>query len=351
MEKGKNVYQKESLLQLGLFLNYGLKFNSWPGYKCGISENEFNYFKASIKKASQENLWFTEEMINNSLENWSNNLTEDNIDVWLSKYKTPSNVNKNVLIICAGNLPLVGLHDVLCCVVLGLNVQVKLSKKDDVLLPLIINLLSLFDENIKKQVVVLRGKPKNFDAVIATGSDNSNRYFDYYFGEHPHIFRKNRTSVAVIHDDISDDQLLNLSHDILQYYGLGCRSVTKLYLPENFDIDKLYKNFFYYKDLVNHNKYMNNYDYNRSIFLLEKKLFFDNGFLILKEDKNLFSPISVVNFEYYYNLEDLETELNVLSNQIQCRVGVGGLLYGNAQKPNLWDYADGVDTMDFLTNF
>ena len=142
----------------------------------------------------------------------------------------------------------------------------KLSKKDDVLLPLIIKLLSLFDENIKRQVVVLSGKPKDFDAVIATGSDNSNRYFDYYFGEHPHIFRKNRTSVAVIHDDISDDQLLNLSHDILQYYGLGCRSVTKLYLPDNFDIDKLYKNFFYYKDLVNHNKYMNTYDYNRSIF-------------------------------------------------------------------------------------
>ncbi|MFL2564179.1 MAG: hypothetical protein ACJ0QN_00100, partial [Parvicellaceae bacterium] len=147
MEKGKNVYQKESLLQLGRFLNYGLKFNSWPGYKCGISENEFNYFKASIKKASQKNLWFTEEMINNSLENWSNNLNEDNIDVWLSKYKIPTNINKNVLVICAGNLPLVGLHDVLCCIVLGLNVQVKLSKKDDVLLPLIIKLLSLFDEN------------------------------------------------------------------------------------------------------------------------------------------------------------------------------------------------------------
>ena len=190
--------------------------------------------------------------------------------------------------------------------------------------PLIIKLLSLFDENIKMQVVVLKEKPKDFDLVIATGSDNSNRYFDYYFGECPHIFRKNRTSVAVIDDHVTDDQLLNLSHDILKYYGLGCRSVTKLYLPKKFDIDKLFKNFFHYKDLVNHNKYMNNYDYNRSIFLLEKKLFFDNGFLILKEDKNLFSAISVVNFEYYSNLEDLETELNVLSNQIQCRVGVGG---------------------------
>ena len=215
MEKGKNVYQKDSLLQLGLFLNYGLKFKSLPGYKCGISENEFNYFKASIKKASQKNLWFTEEMINNSLENLSNNLNEDNIDVWLSKYKIPTNTNKNVLVICAGNLPLVGLHDVLCCIVLGLNVQVKLSKKDDVLIPTIIKLLSLFDENIKKQVVVLKEKPKDFDLVIATGSDNSNRYFDYYFGEYPHIFRKNRTSIAVIDDHVTDALLHNLSHDIL----------------------------------------------------------------------------------------------------------------------------------------
>ena len=205
--KSKKRLSKRIFITIRIILNFGLKFNSWPGYKCGVSENEFFYFKKSIKKASQENLWFNDEMINNSLENWSNNLTEDNIDKWLSNYKIPSNINKNVLIICAGNLPLVGLHDILCCIVLGLKVQVKLSKKDDVLIPLIIKLLSLFDENIKKQVVVLKEKPKDFDIVIATGSDNSNRYFDYYFGEYPHIFRKNRTSVAVIDDHITDDQL------------------------------------------------------------------------------------------------------------------------------------------------
>ena len=349
MEKIKNVYQKESLIQLGSFLNYGAQFSSWPGYKCGISENEFKYFKSTIKKASRENLWFSEEMINNSLINWANNLTENNLNQWLIKYKFPSKNNKNVLIICAGNLPLVGLHDVICCLLLGLNVQLKLSKNDNILLPLIIKLLSLFESDINKQVVFVKDKPMGYDTVIATGSDNTNRYFDYYFGDYPHIFRKNRTSVAVLENDIKDDQLLNLSHDILQYYGLGCRSVTKLYLPENFNVNRIYENIFVYKELTNHNKYMNNYDYNRSIFLLEKKLFFDNGFLILKEDENLFSPISVLNFEYFSNLKDLELELDSLSNQIQCRVGVGGISYGNAQKHKLWDYADGVDTIDFLT--
>jgi hypothetical protein len=149
--------------------------------------------------------------------------------------------------------------------------------------------------------------------------------------------------------EISNGQLKSLSHDMLQYYGLGCRSVTKLYLPEKFSLDRIYNSVFNYKDLINHNKYMNNYDYNRSIFLLGKKLFFDNGFLILKEDKSLFSPISVVNFEYYSSMETLEKELNVLSNEIQCRVGEGGIPFGTAQKPELWDYADGVDTIDFLT--
>ena len=192
-------------------------------------------------------------------------------------------------------------------------------------------------------------KPGNYDSVIATGSNNSNRYFEYYFGKFPHIFRRNRTSIAVISSEITDEELKSLSHDMLQYYGLGCRSVTKLYLPEKFNLDRIYNSVFNYKDLINHNKYMNNYDYNRSIFLLGKKLFFDNGFLILKEDKSLFSPISVVNFEYYSSMETLDKELNNLSNEIQCRVGEGGISFGNAQKPKLWDYADGVDTIDFLT--
>ena len=349
MIKPKNVYKKASLVQFGKFLRSFLDSDSWPGFQSGVDQREFDNFKSSTEKAESNNAWFSRKMIRLSMESWAKNLSEDNIDKWMSKYDVPSSINKNVLIICAGNLPLVGFHDIVCCILLNINTQVKLSKNDNVLIPAILNVLYLFDSELQDRIKICNEKPDNYNYVIATGSNISNRYFEYYFGKFPHIFRRNRTSIAVVHSEISDDQLKSLSHDMLQYYGLGCRSVTKLYLPEKFSLDRIYNSVFNYKDLINHNKYMNNYDYNRSIFLLGKKLFFDNGFLILKEDKSLFSPISVVNFEYYSSMETLEKELNVLSNEIQCRVGEGGIPFGTAQKPELWDYADGVDTIDFLT--
>ena len=349
MIKPKNVYKKASLVQFGKFLRSFLDSDSWPGFQSGVDQREFDNFKSSTEKAESNNAWFSRKMIRLSMESWAKNLSEDNIDKWMSKYDVPSSINKNVLIICAGNLPLVGFHDIVCCILLNINTQVKLSKNDNVLIPAILNVLYLFDSELQDRIKICNEKPDNYNYVIATGSNISNRYFEYYFGKFPHIFRRNRTSIAVVHSEISDDQLKSLSHDMLQYYGLGCRSVTKLYLPEKFSLDRIYNSVFNYKDLINHNKYMNNYDYNRSIFLMGKKLFFDNGFLILKEDKSLFSPISVVNFEYYSSMETLEKELNVLSNEIQCRVGEGGIPFGTAQKPELWDYADGVDTIDFLT--
>ena len=349
MIKPKNVYKKASLVQFGKFLRSFLDSDSWPGFQSGVDQREFDNFKSSTEKAESNNAWFSRKMIRLSMESWAKNLSEDNIDKWMSKYDVPSSINKNVLIICAGNLPLVGFHDIVCCILLNINTQVKLSKNDNVLIPAILKILYLFDSELQDRIKICNEKPDNYNYVIATGSNNSNRYFEYYFGKFPHIFRRNRTSIAVVHSEISDDQLKSLSHDMLQYYGLGCRSVTKLYLPEKFSLDRIYNSVFNYKDLINHNKYMNNYDYNRSIFLMGKKLFFDNGFLILKEDKSLFSPISVVNFEYYSSMETLEKELNVLSNEIQCRVGEGGIPFGTAQKPELWDYADGVDTIDFLT--
>ena len=349
MIKPKNVYKKASLIQFGKFLRSFLDSDSWPGFQSGVDQREFDNFKSSTEKAESNNAWFSRKMIRLSMESWAKNLSEDNIDKWMSKYDVPSSINKNVLIICAGNLPLVGFHDIVCCILLNINTQVKLSKNDNVLIPAILNVLYLFDSELQDRIKICNEKPDNYNYVIATGSNNSNRYFEYYFGKFPHIFRRNRTSIAVVHSEISDDQLKSLSHDMLQYYGLGCRSVTKLYLPEKFSLDRIYNSVFNYKDLINHYKYMNNYDYNRSIFLLGKKLFFDNGFLILNEDKSLFSPISVVNFEYYSSMETLEKELNVLSNEIQCMVGEGGIPFGTAQKPELWDYADGVDTIDFLT--
>jgi hypothetical protein len=331
MIKPKNVYKKASLVQFGKFLRSFLDSDSWPGFQSGVDQREFDNFKSSTEKAESNNAWFSRKMIRLSMESWAKNLSEDNIDKWMSKYDVPSSINKNVLIICAGNLPLVGFHDIVCCILLNINTQVKLSKNDNVLIPAILNVLYLFDSELQDRIKICNEKPDNYNYVIATGSNNSNRYFEYYFGKFPHIFRRNRTSIAVVHSEISDDQLKSLSHDMLQYYGLGCRSVTKLYLPEKFSLDRIYNSVFNYKDLINHNKYMNNYDYNRSIFLMGKKLFFDNGFLILKEDKSLFSPISVVNFEYYSSMETLEKELNVLSNEIQCMVGEGGIPFGTAQ--------------------
>ena len=288
MIKPKNVYKKASLVQFGKFLRSFLDSDSWPGFQSGVDQREFDNFKSSTEKAESNNAWFSRKMIRLSMESWAKNLSEDNIDKWMSKYDVPSSINKNVLIICAGNLPLVGFHDIVCCILLNINAQVKLSKNDNVLIPAILNVLYLFDSELQDRIKICNEKPDNYNYVIATGSNNSNRYFEYYFGKFPHIFRRNRTSIAVVHSEISDDQLKSLSHDMLQYYGLGCRSVTKLYLPEKFSLDRIYNSVFNYKDLINHNKYMNNYDYNRSIFLLGKKLFFDNGFLILKEDKSLF---------------------------------------------------------------
>lgn len=341
--------QKSALIQLGKVLNLMIEHDNWPGYSCGVEEQEFLAFKLAVKKASAVNPWFSHEMISNSLKAWCNNFTEENLDKWLDNYSgLNSKYNKTVLIICAGNLPMVGWHDILCCFISGYSVKVKLSSDDDILIPAIVSLLQLFYPEIKNRVHFLKSKPENYDLVIATGSNNSNRYFNYYFGDLPHIFRNNRTSIAVLDHSTTKTELENLADDIFQYYGLGCRSVTKLYLPEGYDIDKLFKSVFKYKNVINHNKYMNNYDYNRSIYLLQSIKFLDNGFLILKECEDLFSPVSVVNYEFYKDLDNLEDQIKLDSSSIQCRVGVGGIPFGSAQKPNLWDYADGLDTINFL---
>ena len=238
MTKPKNVYKKLPLIQFGKFLRSFLDSDSWPGFQSGVDQIEFDNFQLSVEKAQLNNAWFSIKMIRLSLESWAKNLSEDHIDKWLSKYEIPTFINKSVLIICAGNLPLVGFHDIVCCILLNLNTQVKLSKNDNILIPAILNILYLFDSELQDRIKICDEKPGNYDSVIATGSNNSNRYFEYYFGKFPHIFRRNRTSIAVISSEITNEELKSLSHDMLQYYGLGCRSVTKLYLPEKFNLDR-----------------------------------------------------------------------------------------------------------------
>ena len=351
MKISQNNPQKKAIVQLGKVLNNILCNEFWTGFEMGISEDEFNNFKGKIKLAEESNPWFTNKMIILALKNWVVNFTEESMDNWLGNYNySTSSYKKTVLLICAGNLPLVGWHDILCCIVTKHYAKIKLSKSDNILIPAILDLIALFYPEIHNQVEILRKKPSKYDCVIATGSDNTNRYFEYYFGHVPNIFRKNRTSVAVLNENISDSDIKLLGNDIFSYFGLGCRSVTKIYIPKGFKIDKLFEVFFDFKYLVNHNKYMNNYDYNRSIYLLQKQQFLENGFLILKEDKSLFSPLSVLNFEFYDDIEKVNKYLEKEKNKIQCRVGVGGIPFGDSQKPKLWDYADGVDVIDFLNN-
>lgn len=313
---------------------------------------ETSEFHSKLKSAEIHNPWFTPENINYSLKQWNEVLTEENIENWLKDYKY-SDSQKKIGIIMAGNLPLVGLHDLISVILSGHDAIVKTSSKDDVLMNAVIDFLTENDPELKKSIQKTE-KLKNHDAVIATGSNNTARYFEYYFKEIPHIIRKNRTGVAVIDGSESIEELSGLAEDIFRYFGLGCRNVTKLFLPENYNTNQIFESFFNWRDIINHPKYANNYEYNRAVFLMSKEKFLDNNFVMLKESESFHSPIAVVHYSYYKNQDELKNMLNQNSEEIQCIVGhsMAGIQnqidFGQSQKPGLKDYADGVDVMKFL---
>ncbi|OQX97064.1 MAG: acyl-CoA reductase [Bacteroidetes bacterium 4572_117] len=312
-------------------------------------------FKSVTKQVSGLNEWFTENNLKNAINTIAKSLTEQNINTWLNSYpKLPAyKTEKKVAIIMAGNIPLVGFHDLLCVLIAGHKAIVKLSSKDDTLIKGVVELLVSIEPGFKDMVSFTDDRLKSFDAVIATGSTNSSRYFEYYFGKYPNIIRKNRNSIAVITGNETDEELKLLADDIFLYFGLGCRNVSKLFIHDNFDIDRFFKAMYHYKDLINHNKYANNYTYNRSVYLMNKVDFLENGFLILKEDLGMSSPISAIFYERYSDLKTVKERLAFDKENIQCVVSnvkelpnqVG---FGIAQKPQLWDYADNVDTLEFL---
>jgi len=309
-------------------------------------------FHSKLKSAEIHNPWFTPENINYCLKQWNEVLTGENIEDWLKDYKY-SDSPKRVGIIMAGNLPLVGLHDLISVILSGHDAIVKTSSKDDVLMTAIIDFLTENCSELKNSIQKTE-RLKNHDAVIATGSNNTARYFEYYFKDIPHIIRKNRTGTAVLDGSESKEELSGLADDIFRYFGLGCRNVTKLFLPENYNTDQLFESFFNWKDIINHPKYANNYNYNRAVFLLGKEKFLDNNFVMLKESASFHSPIAVVHYSYYKNPGELKNELDLNSEEIQCIVGhpmkgIENLIgFGQSQKPGLKDYADGVDVMKFL---
>ncbi len=308
-------------------------------------------FESLLQRSQIENPWFTVENHRFALKQWADLLTEENINNWLKEYRI-SKISKRVGLILAGNIPLVGLHDVISVVLSNHVPVIKLSSKDKYMIPFLLKKWNGFSEgNVPFEFVE---KLENFDAVIATGSNNTARYLEYYFKNHLHIIRKNRTSIAVLKGDETEDELKLLAEDIFRYFGLGCRNVTRLFIPQDFVIDRLFESFLDFRDIINHNKYANNYDYNRAIYLLNQEKFWDNNFVMLKEDEKLFSPLSVINFSRYSSLDEVKRFIAENEENIQCIVakeelGLDSVKPGEAQDPGLDTYADNVDTMKFLS--
>ena len=313
----------------------------------------FDVFKTQVKRAKEYNGWFNDENILFSLNNWSKSLTKTNLLTWTANYSLAETPHKTIAIIMAGNIPLVGFHDFLTVLITGNKALVKLSSNDKQFLPLIAKYLEYIEPSFKGTITFTEKKLTNFDAVIATGSNNTARYFDYYFGKYPSIIRKSRNSVAVLTGDESNEELAGLGEDIFRYFGLGCRSVSKLFVPENYDFDKFFKAIFNYGDIINYAKYLNNYDYNKAVYLMSLFKLQENGFLMLKEDVSYSSPIATLFYEKYESKEKLIQKLEEDTDKIQCVIGnvavTNQVDFGKSQTPMLWDYADGVDTILFLS--
>ena len=339
-------------IELGKFLN---QFSESDCQKIDtVLHNDlfFDDFKDLILLSQSHNGWFTPENVYFAIQSWANALTENNLNQWLSAYDLSKKNPKTVAIILAGNIPLVGFHDFLSVLISGHKVVVKTSSNDQKLLPFLANYLIAVAPQLSEYITFSEGKLENFDAVIATGSNNTARYFEFYFKDKPSIIRKSRNSVAILNGKETREDLVNLGEDIFRYFGLGCRNVSKLFVPKDYDFDAFFKAIFEYKEAIFYEKYANNYDYNKAVFLMSNFKLLDNEFLTLKEDTSHASPISSVFYERYENLSDIQTRLETEKDQIQCIVSNNliekSIAFGQTQQPNLWDYADNVDTIQFL---
>ncbi|MCB0475373.1 MAG: acyl-CoA reductase [Flavobacteriaceae bacterium] len=323
--------------------------------KAAIAYNDlfFDAFKLQIKRAQEINGWFTEDNVLFAFEQWTKLLVEAELNAWTSAYRFDTGSTKTIAIIMAGNIPMVGFHDLLSTMISGHRVLVKQSSNDNLFLPLMVKYLEYVQPEFKGQVQFTEEKLEGFDAAIATGSNNTSRYFDHYFGKYPHIIRRNRNSVAILSGNESDIELKALGEDIFRYFGLGCRSVSKLFVPKNYNFDRFFGAIYDYHPVINYKKYQNNYDYNKAVYLMSNFELLENGFLMLKEDSNYASPIATLFYEYYDTTENLRNRLLLDTDLIQCVVGKnlpGAVPFGETQQPRLNDYADGVDTLAFLSH-
>ena len=346
LETKKNVF-----VTLGRFLNQFAENKSNKDLSVPNNELFFEDFEQLIQLSQSHNGWYTPEQVYFSIQSWAKALSQENLNQWTSSYDFTTTESKTIALILAGNIPLVGFHDFISVLLSGHNVLVKTSSNDQHLLPFLAKYLIAIEPQLANKITFVEGKLDNFDAVIATGSNNTARYFEYYFKNKPSIIRKNRNSIAVLNGQETKEQLIALGEDIFRYFGLGCRNVSKLFVPKGYSFDAFFEAIFEYQDVIHYEKYANNYDYNKAVFLMSNFKLLDNGFLTLKEDESHASPISSVFYEYYENLDEVEKRVATESDSIQCIVSnnlvKNSIPFGQSQRPQLWDYADNVDTISF----
>jgi len=297
-----------------------------------------------------KNPWFTPENVRLAIKSIADELTYENLNKWTARYPALTSAKGifNVGVVMAGNIPLVGFHDFLSVLITGNKIISKTSSKDSELIVFISDMLCEINSGFREKIIFTDDFLTGFDIVIATGGDNSSRYFEYYFGKYPHIIRKNRNSVAVITGDENDGELKDLGIDVFSYFGLGCRNVSKIYIPEGYDLEKLFRHWTAYSFLVSNNKYANNYDFNKAVFMVNREKFTDTGYLLLRENQGISSPVAVLYYEYFNSLDYMIQKNEMSKDRIQCITGRNHVPFGHTQMPHLWDYADGIDTIEFL---
>ena len=351
--------RKKSLKILGKFLSQFQKDGISKQKNIPYNDIFLDVLTQLIDRAQEQNPWFTKENVLFALHNWGKTLQPEKIDKWFTIEKFKDNIApKTVGVVMAGNIPLVGFHDFLSVLSSGHNIKAKLSSNDKLLLPLLAKYLMYLNPAYKNKIEFTDGTLKNIDAVIATGSNNTARYFEYYFGKYPHIIRKNRNSVAVLTGEETSRELSLLADDIMRYFGLGCRNVSKIFVPENYDFNLLFKALLKYKDLINYQKYANNYTYNKAVYLMSvdehiRNSLIDNGLILLKQDSHYASPVGVLFYEFYKNIDEIKTILEHDQDKIQTVVShapeiKNAIGFGMTQSPELWEYADGINTIEFL---
>lgn len=321
-----------------------------------LLKNEYDGFNELIKNVKIHNSWFIEKFVRNQLKSLADSTTREKIESWILKYedKTKNIKFKRVGVVMAGNIALVGFHDFISVLITGHHFVGKVSSKDEHLPKKIAEILIKIEPRFENKITFLTEKLTNYEAVIATGSNNTARYFNYYFSKVPNIVRTSRNSLAVLTGKETKEDLDKFADDILLYFGLGCRNISKVFVPEGYKFDKLFEALYKYKDLSNENKYVNNFEYNRAIYLMDSIDFLENGFFIIKPDYNLASPISVLHYEYFKDLEKVAKYISAQQNNLQCVVsnkkiiGQNILDFGQTQIPQLYDYEDNINTIDFL---